>query len=157
MATTAWFGWWVTPDGTCTPFITLEAPRYPTEIVFTIDGKTILLGAYEGGLLDLAPKSGAGAILRVSPDGAIADEPLVTGLDMPGAMRCAPEGFGAYGGQLFVAEIGDWHLPVPMPQNVKSDGRVYRVMPKGELKDNPCKNTLVSHKSAVANPSVNQA
>ena len=78
------------------------------------------------------PKRGAGKILRVSPEGVVTDKPLMTGLDQPCAMIFAPEGFGKYGGQLIVADSGDFNSPVPMTQPVKRDGRLYRVAPTGE-------------------------
>jgi hypothetical protein len=58
-------------------------------------------------------------------------------------MIFAPEGFGAYGGQLIVADSGDFNSPVPMTQNVKRDSRLYRVTPAGDL-------TLIA--SGFANP-----
>lgn len=127
----------VTPDGVCAPFMTLDVQRrgYPTGMTFSPDGKTMLVGATLPAVGDPAgtPKSKGGSIVRVSPDGKVAEEPFVTGLDQPCGMLFAPEGFGTYGGQLFVADSGDFNSPVPMTQNVKNDGRLYRVTPKGEL------------------------
>lgn len=126
----------LTPDGTCTPFLTLDFQRrgYPTGLAFSLDGKTMFVGTAQPATGDPAgpPKKGAGKILRVSPDGAVADEPFVTGLDQPCGMIFAPEGFGMYAGQLIVADSGDFHSPVPMTQSVKHDGRLYRVTPEGD-------------------------
>lgn len=104
-------------------------------MTFSPDGKTMLVGATLPAVGDPAgtPKRQGGSIVRVSADGKVAEEPFVTGLDQPCGMLFAPEGFGTYGGQLFVADSGDFNSPVPMTQNVKNDGRLYRVTPKGEL------------------------
>ena len=127
----------MTPDGVCVPFVTIDVQRwgYPTGLTFAPDGKTMLVGSAHPASGDPAgpPKSGAGSILHVSPDGTVADQPFVTGLDQPCGMSFAPEGFGSYGGQLIVADSGDFHSPVPMTQNVKRDGQLYRVTPTGEL------------------------
>lgn len=127
----------VTPDGVCAPFVSIDMQRwgYPTGLTFSPDGKTMLVGTARPASGDPAgpPKSGAGTIVRVSPDGVVANEPFVTGLDQPCGMIFAPQGFGAYGGQLIVADSGDFNSPVPMTQNVKRDGRLYRVTPAGEL------------------------
>ena len=127
----------LTPDGTCAPFLTLDFQRwgYPTGLAFSLDGKSMLVGTAQPATGDPAgpPKKGAGKILRVSADGTVADEPFVTGLDQPCGMIFAPEGFGTYAGQLIVADSGDFHSPVPMTQQVKHDGRLYRVTPTSEL------------------------
>ena len=135
------------PDGTCTPFVTIDIQKwgYPTGLTFTPDGRTMLVGTAQPETNDPAgpPKRGAGKILRVSPEGVVADEPYVTGLDQPCGMLFAPEGFGQYGGQLIVVDSGDFNSPVPMTQPVKRDGRLFRVTPAGEL-------TLMA--SGFANP-----
>jgi hypothetical protein len=127
----------LTPDGTCRPFASIDIQRwgYPTGLTFTPDGKTLLMGTAQPKTNDPAgpPKRGAGKIVRVSPEGVVADEPFVTGLDQPCGILFAPEGFGAYGGQLIVADSGDFNSPVPMTQPVKRDGRLFRVTPAGEL------------------------
>ncbi len=127
----------MSPDGTCTPFVSIDMQRwgYPTGLTFTPDGKTMLVGTAQPETSDPAgpPKRGAGKILRLSPEGAVADEPLVTGLDQPCGMLFAPEGFGQYGGQLIVADSGDFNSPVPMTQPVKHDGQIFRITPTGEL------------------------
>lgn len=127
----------MTPDGTCAPFASIDIKRwgYPTGLAFTPDGKTMLVGVAQPGTDDPAgpPKKGAGKVLRVSPDGVVADRPFATGLDQPCGMIFAPAGFGPYGGQLLVADAGDFQSPVPMTHAVKRDGRVYRVTPTGEL------------------------
>ena len=48
-------------------------------------------------------------------------------------MDIAPQGFGQYAGQLFVADIESIQVPVPMTQALAADGKVYRVTTAGEL------------------------
>jgi sugar lactone lactonase YvrE len=48
-------------------------------------------------------------------------------------MDFAPDGFGGYRGQLFVADTGNFETPVKMTQPVTADGRVYRVTPDGQV------------------------
>jgi hypothetical protein len=127
----------LTSDGACTPFVSIDIQRwrYPTGLTFTPDGKTMLVGTAQPETNDPAgpPKRGVGKILRVSPEGVVADTPLVTGLDQPCGMLFAPDGFGQYGGQLVITDSGDFNSPVPMTQPVKRDGRLFRVTPTGEL------------------------
>lgn len=129
--------YFMTPDGKCTPFVTMDIKKwgYPTGLTFTPDGKTMLVGTAQPATGDPAgpPKKGAGKVLRVSAEGVVAEEPFVTGLDQPCGMLFAPKGFGPYGGRLLIADSGDFHSPVPMTQPVKRDGRLYSITPTGEL------------------------
>jgi hypothetical protein len=125
----------VTPDGQCIPFVTFDMERFgsPFGLVFSQDGKSMLVAATRGGLLG-PPADRAGAIVRVLPDGKIVDKPLAEGLTVPAGMDFAPEGFGPYAGQLFVADLGGFEFPVPMTQALSADGKLYRVTPEGELR-----------------------
>jgi glucose/arabinose dehydrogenase len=72
--------------------------------------------------------------VRVSPDGKVDSKPLATGLDAPMGLEIAPKGFGSYGGQVFVADMGPTvNIPVPMTQPVAADGKIYRVTSDGRL------------------------
>ena len=91
----------------------------PTGIAFSQDGEHMLV-------------STAGAIERVRADGTV-DEPLVRSstLTRPTGMSYAPAGFGAYGGQLFVADLGGANIQ--MTQATDADGRVYRIDAAGDV------------------------
>ena len=71
-------------------------------------------------------------------------------------MAIAPPGFGAYAGQIFVADLGDLEVPVPQTQPLKRDGKIYRVTPQGELKlvasgfVNPLHLSFIDHKLWVS-------
>jgi len=121
-----------TADGKCTPFVTFDDKRFgaPLALEFAPDGQSMLVSVTRGGLF--TPPQGS-AIVRVSPDGKVDDKPLVEGKTPLGGLGYAPEGFGAYGGQLFVTELGEFELPVPQTQEMKADGKVHRVTPEGKL------------------------
>jgi hypothetical protein len=120
-----------TRDGACKPFVNLSHFGSTFGFTFTPDGSTILAGAasFVGG----PPKAGTGIIVRVSPTGEVDPHPYARGFTSPTGMAFAPHGFGNYGGQLFVADAGDYQIPVPMTQALKHDGIIYRVTPDGSL------------------------
>src|SRR5713101_815911 len=122
----------VTPDGACTPFVNFDGQRFssPAGLGFTPDGKTMLVTVAQGEIVG-APTSKAGAIVRVTPDGKVEDKSVVEGLTRPMGMDIAPQGFGQYGGQLFVADVESIQVPVPMTQALAADGKVYRVTTDG--------------------------
>ncbi len=121
----------VAADGQCTPFVTLdEQVGAPFGLTFSTDGKSMLVSVSRGGVADAGK---GGAIVRISPDGKVEEEPLVTAATALTGMDFAPEGFGAYGRQLFVAELGSLQIPVPMTQTLPADGKVHRVTPDGQL------------------------
>lgn len=121
-----------TADGQCTPFVTFDNERFgaPLALTFTPDGKSMLVTVSREGLF--TPAKGS-AIVRVSPEGKVDDKPVVTNKLPLGGLGFAPEGFGAYAGQLFVTELGTFQIPVPLTQALEADGKVYRVTPEGKL------------------------
>jgi DNA-binding beta-propeller fold protein YncE len=121
----------VTADGKCSPFVTFDAERggAPVGLVFTPDGKSMVVTVNRGNVL--APMGSA--IVRVSPEGKVEDKPVVESKLILGGIDIAPEGFGAYAGQLFVVEGGSLQAPVPMTQSLTADGKVHRVAPEGQL------------------------
>ncbi len=119
----------VTADGQCTPFVTLdEHVGAPLGLTFPADGKSMLVSVSHGGIADM---SKGGAIVRISPDGKVGEKPLVTAATALAGMDFAPEGFGAYGGQLFVAVSGSFQFSVPMTQTLPAAGKVHRFTPDG--------------------------
>jgi hypothetical protein len=124
----------VTADGKCTPFIVFDGEQYsaPFVIAFAPDGKTMLVSVSRGRFDIAGTAEPSGAIVRVSPEGKIVGEVASQGLGRPMGMDFAPEGFGAYGGQLFVSDVGRFQIPVPMTQPLVADGKVYRITPEGK-------------------------
>jgi hypothetical protein len=118
----------VTPDGACTPFVLFEGKLAgsPTGLAFSLDGKSMLVSVVKGDIVG-APTGKNGGIVEVAADGKIADKPLVEGLSRPMGMDIAPKTFGQYAGQIFVADVENIQVPVPMTQALQADGKVYRV------------------------------
>ncbi|MGE0680579.1 MAG: hypothetical protein AB7P69_06680 [Candidatus Binatia bacterium] len=118
----------VTPDGACTPFVLFEGKHAgsPTGLAFSLDGKSMLVTLVRGDIVG-APTGKSGGIVEVAADGKIADKPLVEGLSRPMGMDIAPKAFGQYAGQIFVADVENIQVPVPMTQALQADGKVYRV------------------------------
>jgi hypothetical protein len=120
-------------DGKCTPFVTFdEWFGSPFGLTFAADGKSMLVTVARDDLVNSTAKR-VGAIVRVLPDGSVADAPVVRGLTSPAGLALAPAGLVIYAGQIFVADRGDTQMPAPMTQAVAADGKVYRVTPRGEL------------------------
>jgi hypothetical protein len=123
----------VTADNTCSPFVTFDGAvtGAPMALAFPADGKSMLVTLKKGGILD-PPTEGSGIIVRVSSDGKVDEKPVVQGLSQPIGIMIAPASFGAYGGQIFVADVTNIQAPVPMTQALQTDGKVYRVGDDGK-------------------------
>lgn len=114
-------------DGGCKPFITFdpEAWGLPFALNFTQDRQYMLVSVGPG--IGPAVNAPQGGIARVSAEGEIIGAIIAPGIGRTSGMAYAPEGFGNYGGQLFVAATGDMQIPVPMTQALQRDGFVYRI------------------------------
>ena len=121
------------PDGTCQPFVDLATKGAPAALTFTADGAAMLVTVSSGELVAATTEHNS-VVLRITPDGKVDAKPLVTGLQRPLGIAVAPAGFGAYGGEVFVTDLGDIQVPVPQTQALKRDGKIYRVTKDGELK-----------------------
>ncbi|MGH7960540.1 MAG: hypothetical protein ACRERD_01785, partial [Candidatus Binatia bacterium] len=115
-----------------TPFVTFDNNTLgaPLALTFALDGQTMLVSVTREGLF--TPAKGSASV-RVSPEGKVEDKPVIEGKTPLAGLGFAPEGFGAYAGQLFVTEIGEFQIPTPMTQTMKADGKVYRVTSAGQL------------------------
>lgn len=124
----------VTPTGECTLFVVFDGQPYsaPTMIAFAPDGQSMLVSVSRGPFDITSTAAPTGAIVRVSPDGKVEDKPVFEGTGKPMGMDFAPQGFGAYGGQLFFADIGFFQIPVPMTQAISPDGKLYRLSADGK-------------------------
>ena len=126
----------VSPNDDCTSLAIIDSQKWgsPRGISFTPDGQGMLIGAAVQSPENPAiTQPGKGRILQVSPDGLIAESPYVSGLHEPGAMAFAPDGFGEFGGDLFISDAGSWDNDIPAVSPIASDGRIYRVTASGEL------------------------
>jgi hypothetical protein len=121
------------PDKTCKPFADLSKWGAPDALTFTPDGAAMLVTVTPGEATE-SGKGPNGLIMRITPDGKVDPKPLATGLTSPLGLDIAPAGFGTYGGEIFVTDMGDIQAPVPQTQALKRDGKIYRVTKDGELK-----------------------
>lgn len=124
----------VTADGACSAFVTFNGTvtGAPMGLAFSSDGQWMLVTLKKGGILE-PPTAGSGMIVRISADGTVDEQPVVEGLAQPMGITLAPDGFGSYGGQIFVSDVANIQAPVPMTQALETDGKVYRVTPDGKL------------------------
>jgi sugar lactone lactonase YvrE len=124
----------ITADGGCKPFVNFDGHRFgsPAGLGFTADGKDMLVTVAQEEIVG-NPTSKGGAIVRVTAEGKINDTPVVKGLTRPRGLALAPQEFGSYAGQIFVADIESIQVPVPMTQALQPDGKVYRVTSEGQL------------------------
>ncbi len=116
-----------TADGGCKPFITFDPEVWglPFALSFTQDQQYMLVSVGPG--IGPGLKAPKGGIARVNSAGEIVGEIIAPGIGRTSGMAYAPKDFGSYGGQLFVAAIGDMEIPVPQTQALKQDGHVYRI------------------------------
>ena len=114
----------VASDGSCAALVTFDQETgRPMGLTFSQDGRHMLVST---------GNHQRGTIARVRADGTM-DTPLVQSarLVTPTGMAFAPEGFGAYGGQLFVATLGSGSLQ--MTHAPAADGHVYRITENGDV------------------------
>jgi hypothetical protein len=121
-----------TADGACKPFADLSATG-ATALAFTADGSAMLVSGTPADPMAPGEKP-QGTIMRVAPDGKLDPKPVASGLETPMGIAVAPSGFGAYGGEIFVADAGKFEMPVPQSQAPAHDGKIYRVTSSGALK-----------------------
>jgi hypothetical protein len=121
------------PDGSCKPFADLASLGSPAGLTFSPNGSVMLVTVSPGEIVS-SRKQPRGLIVSVAPDGKVDPKPVVTGLTTPLGLDVAPPGFGDFAGQIFVSDVGDIQVPVPQTQQLKRDGKLYRVTKEGELK-----------------------
>jgi hypothetical protein len=121
----------ITPDGRCEPFVRLDPAKHggPLYLRFTPDGQQLLVTVVRGGIF----AASGSAILAIRADGTVEDKALAEAPTMFGSIDFAPAGFGTYGGQIFVVEVGSYEIPVPAGRPLAADGKLHRVTPEGKL------------------------
>ena len=120
-------------DGSCKPFADLASLGSPAGLTFSPNGSVMLVTVSPGEIVS-SRKQPKGLIVSVAPDGKIDPKPVATGLTTPLGLDVAPPGLGDFAGQIFVSDVGDIQVPVPQTQQLKRDGKIYRVTKEGELK-----------------------
>jgi hypothetical protein len=120
-------------DGSCKTFADLSALGSPAGLTFSSNGSVMLVTVSPGEIVS-SRKQPKGLIVSIAADGKVDPKPVAAGLTTPLGLDVAPPGFGDYAGQIFVTDVGDIQVPVPQTQELKRDGKVYRVTSEGELK-----------------------
>ncbi len=92
-----------TADGDCRPFITFDGTHYarPFALRFTPDGRSMLVTV----IVDRGMPNSSGAVVSVTRGGKLEGTVLSLGRGaQPYGLAIATEGFGAYGGDVFVSQ-----------------------------------------------------
>jgi sugar lactone lactonase YvrE len=115
----------VTPDGVCTPFVTVDSG--PHGVAFPLDGSKMYVSMRRG-TQGSTGRSRAGTIVSVSPDGLIDGTPVFDRAEssMMKRVMVAPRNFGVYSGQIFFTDHGPSATEGP-DKSVKWDGSLWRV------------------------------
>jgi sugar lactone lactonase YvrE len=126
----------VTPDGRARVFAELDpaVASQPLHLSFVSTGGStrMLVTASNGNLFTARP--GTGAVVAVEADGRVLDRPHVTGFTTPTGIVTAPPGWGPFGGQLLVGELGGpIQRGLPAEGDLDRRGTVVRVDAEGGL------------------------
>lgn len=122
------------PDGRCEVFVE-GIDGWPMGSLIINNGTEMLLAVKRTKFNWTSETLGAGVILSISPEGEVAEKPVVEGLTMAPAFTYAPKEWGRYAGKLIVVESGDWGSSLESPpaptQSIGADGKVYAIDKKG--------------------------
>jgi len=128
----------VLPDGHARAFIVMDTakPRQPVCLTFArVHGEErMMVSTANGNFSPRRQVPGFATVTQVTPDGRVLPEYLVENLDTPSGLAFAPAGFGSYGGNLFIADLGGV-MPIPAPRDKAPprNGRIVRVASDGEI------------------------
>ena len=122
----------IDPDGNCTPFV-MDLPGFPLGFSFSSDSQQIIIAlkVAEANYSNNPEDQGGSFLVTVDSNGKVVGEPLVKGLTMPTGLDYAPEEWGPYAGQLFVADAKNWQNPTPRNKNLIGDSVLYRIDEEG--------------------------
>lgn len=128
----------ITPDGKAQPFVVMESarPRQPVCLTFAKVGgeDRMLVTTANGNFSPRRQVEGFATVTQVTPDGKVLPEFLVEGLHSPTGIAYAPAGFGAYAGDLFVADLASMMpMPVPKDKPLPRNGRIHRIDKQGQI------------------------
>jgi hypothetical protein len=125
------------PDGTARPFVVMDTarPRQPVCLTFArIEGEErMIVSTANGNMSPRRQVPGFATVTQITADGRILPQYLVENLDTPTGLAFAPAGFGAYAGNLFIADLGGiMAIPAPRDQAPPRNGRVLRIASDGK-------------------------
>ncbi|MGE0681449.1 MAG: hypothetical protein AB7P69_11220 [Candidatus Binatia bacterium] len=128
----------ITPDGKAQPFVIMETarPRQPVCLTFAkVNGEDCMLVTTANG--NFSPRrqvEGFATVTQITPEGKVLSEFFAEGFHSPSGIAYAPEGFGPYAGDLFVADLAAMMpMPVPKDKPLPRNGRIYHVDKQGKL------------------------
>jgi hypothetical protein len=120
----------VTPKGEAPAFVTMETarPRQPMCLTFAkIGGEDrMIVSTANGNFSPRRQVPGFATVTQITADGTMLPEFIAEDLLSPSGLDYAPDGFGVYAGNLFVADLGGM-MPTPAPRD-KPPPRVGRVL-----------------------------
>jgi hypothetical protein len=127
----------VLPDGTARAFVVMDTakPRQPVCLTFApVDGEERMIVTTANG--NFSPRRqvpGFATVTQITADGRMLPQYLVENLDTPSGLAFAPAGFGSYGGNLFIADLGGiMPIPAPRDQAPPRKGCILRVASDGK-------------------------
>lgn len=110
----------VSPAGEARPFVTMDGarPRQPVCLTFTQRGgeDRMIVSTANGNFSPRRQVPGFATITQITADGKVLPEFIAADLLAPSGLGYAPDGFGAYAGDLFVADLGGM-MPTPAPRD----------------------------------------
>ena len=127
----------VTPDGKARAFVTMETarPRQPVCLTFAkIGGEDrMIVSTANGNFSPRRQVAGFATVTQITPDGRVLPEFIAEDLLSPAGLGYAPAGFGAYSGDLFVADFGGM-MPTPATRDNPPPrlGRILRIDKSGK-------------------------
>jgi len=125
------------PDGQTHAFVVMDTakPRQPVCLTFArVDGEVrMIVSTANGNFSPRRQVPGFATVTQITAEGRVLSQYLVENLDTPSGLAFAPAGFGSYGGNLFIADIGGI-MPIPAPRDKAPprNGRILRVGTDGK-------------------------
>jgi hypothetical protein len=127
----------ILPNGQARAFVVMDTarPRQPVCLTFArVDGEErMIVSTANGNFSPRRQVPGFATVTQITADGRVLPQYLVENLDTPSGLGFAPAGFGPYGGNLFLADIGGI-MPMPAPRDKAPPrrGRILRVTADGK-------------------------
>ncbi len=128
----------ILPSGQASAFVVMDTakPRQPVCMAFArVNGEErMIVSTANGNFSPRRQVPGFATVTQIGANGRVFPEYLVENLDTPSGLAFAPPGFGSYGGNLFIADIGGiMPIPAPRDQAPPRNGRILRVGSDGQV------------------------
>jgi hypothetical protein len=127
----------ITPEGNARAFVTMENAR-PRKLVCPTFAKIggedrMIVSTANGNFSPRRQVPGFATVTQITADGTVLPKFIAEDLLSPSGLGYAPDGFGTYAGDLFVADLGGM-MPTPAPRDKPPPraGRVLRIDRTGQ-------------------------